>query len=250
LLFFKEGTPIPEWRTKIAYSDDNGHTFSEARELVPGDIGGRGPVKNKPIVLADGTLAAPASVEGTLWDSFVDLSRDGGHTWEKSSPVPLRRVGYDFPDTVFDPRHCYGKGIIQPTLWESEPGCVHMLTRSTSAAIFRSDSTDGGKTWCCAYQIGLPNNNSGFDLAQLPTGGLVLAYNPVGNHPNYYKGARTPLVLDFSGDNGGSWQRIFTLEDTPGSFAYPSIVADGNEISLTYSRDRERIVFWRLGYAQ
>ena len=45
------------------------------------DKGGRGPVKNKPIALADGSWAAPASLEGALghmkkaWRGFVDISR-------------------------------------------------------------------------------------------------------------------------------------------------------------------------------
>ena len=98
-------------------------------------------VKNKPIVLSDGTWAAPASLEGKYWDAFVDLSYDEGETWHKSSIVP-----YDHDDSM------PGKGIIQPTLWESAPGHVHMLLRSTAARIFRSDSTDFGKTWCPAYQ--------------------------------------------------------------------------------------------------
>ncbi|MCL2571167.1 MAG: exo-alpha-sialidase [Defluviitaleaceae bacterium] len=257
LLFYKEGAIIPEWRTFIKYSDDNGETFSEAKELVADDVsGGRGPVKNKPIVLSDGTIAAPASIEGDsdglnkkgLWDCFVDLSQDGGETWQRSDLVPLRRIGFNMIDRVYDPRHCYGKGIIQPSLWESKPGHLHMLTRSTSSAIFRSDSSDGGKTWCCAYQSGLPNNNSGSDLVQLPDGSLVLAWNPVGNLPNYYKGPRTPLVLSHSTDNGKTWQQIFTLEDTQGGFAYPAIIATEKEILLTYTWNRERIVFWRFKY--
>lgn len=248
-LFYKEGAAIPEWLTMVKYSDDNGETFSDAAELVPGDkSGGRGPVKNKPIILLDGTIAAPASVEGELWDCFADLSKDGGKTWNHSGLVPVRRIRYDVIDQVYDRRHCYGKGIIQPTLWESKPGHVHMLMRSTSSAIFRSDSVDGGKTWCCAYQSGLPNNNSGIDLAQLPGGDLVLAWNPVGNLPNYYKGPRTPLVLSHSCDNGKTWSKVFVLEDTHGGFAYPSIIADEKEILLTYTWKRERIVFWKLQY--
>jgi len=249
MLFYKEGVTIPEWRTMVKYSDDNGETFSNATELVPGDIsGGRGPVKNKPIYLADGTIAAPASLEGELWDCFVDLSKDGGETWTSSDLVPMRRIRYDVVDRIPDIRHCYGKGIIQPTLWESKPGHLHMLTRSTSSATFRSDSTDGGKTWCCAYQSGLPNNNSGLDLAKLPNGDLILAWNPVGNLPNYYKGPRTPLTLSHSSDNGVTWQHLVTLEDSQGGFAYPAIIADDNEILLTYTWKRERIVFCRFNY--
>ena len=258
LLFYKEGATIPHWRTMVKHSDDNGVTFSEAKELVKGDIsGGRGPVKNKPIVLTDGSLVAPASIEGDsdglnkkgLWDCFVDISDDGGETWERSDFVPLRRVSEaNMLDKLIEPRHCFGKGIIQPALWESESGHVHMLTRSTSSAMFRSDSTDGGKTWRCAYQSGLPNNNSGFDLVKLPDKSLVMAWNPVGNLPNYYKGARTPLILSHSADNGTTWNPVFTLENTQGSFAYPAIIADGDEILLTYTWNRDKIVFWRLRY--
>jgi predicted neuraminidase len=251
LLFCKEGKTIPQWKTMLKYSDDGGRTFSKEKELVDGDIGGRGPVKDKPILLANGDIAAPASIEGDLWDCFVDISGDGGETWKASALVPLRRIGYDMVDRVFDPRHCYGKGIIQPSLWESEPGHVHALMRSTSSAIFRSDSSDGGKTWGCAYNTGLPNNNSGIDLTKLPDGGLVLALNPVGNLPNYYKGPRTPLILSYSADNGKTWENIFTLEDSQGDYAYPAIVASGNEeLLVSYTWHRERIVFWRIRYAR
>jgi predicted neuraminidase len=62
---------------------DHGTTWSEPKELIAGDHGGRGPVKNKNIVLADGTWLAPASLEGPkpggkrrVWRAFVDISHD------------------------------------------------------------------------------------------------------------------------------------------------------------------------------
>ena len=250
-LFYKEGATIPNWRTLVKISDDEGKTWTDSRELVEGDqIGGRGPVKNKCITLSDGTILAPASLEGETWDAFVDISTDGGDSWNMSQLVPLRRADYHVVDRLPDRRLCYGKGVIQPTLWESAPGKVHMLLRSTSSAIFRSDSEDGGKTWCTAYQSGLPNNNSGIDLVKLHNGNLVLAYNPTGNLPNYYKGPRTPLVLSLSTDNGESWQQILTLENEPGGYAYPAIICDDvhQELLLTYTWKRERIVFWRIRY--
>lgn len=39
LLFYKVGSPISSWYTKIIESNDNGNTWSEPRELVPGDRG-------------------------------------------------------------------------------------------------------------------------------------------------------------------------------------------------------------------
>ena len=50
-LFFKRGRPISQWQTWRMTSPDDGHTWSSAEELVPGDRGGRGPVRNPPLVL-------------------------------------------------------------------------------------------------------------------------------------------------------------------------------------------------------
>jgi predicted neuraminidase len=247
-LFYKQGGSTTTWKTMVRYSDDNGNSFSEAKELVAGDIGGRGPVKNKPITLMNGDILAPASIESPLWvwDCFVDISKDGGETWEASPFIPIKRTS-NIDDLENDRESCYGMGIIQPTLWESEPGSVHAFMRSTSAAIFRSDSFDGGKTWSSAYNTGLPNNNSGIDLVKLPDGGLVLALNPV-RAELPYGGVRRPLVLWYSADNGESWDQVFTLENGPGEYSYPSIIATEDEIMVTYTWHRERIVFRKFRY--
>ncbi|WP_199614062.1 sialidase family protein [Paenibacillus alkalitolerans] len=232
-LYYKVGHNISEWTTMVMRSQDGGRTWSIPVPLVEGDMtGGRGPVKNKPIVLRDGTILAPASVEPD-WDAFVDISYDGGETWIRSETVPL------------DHSRLIGKGIIQPALWESAPGVVHMLTRSTEGAIYRSDSTDGGRTWCPAYPTSLPNNNSGIDLAKLDNGNLVLAYNPV-RPESGTKGPRTPLVIRISGDNGQTWDHEFELDRGEKQYSYPAIVADGNDIYVTYTWRRERIAFWKI----
>lgn len=252
VLYFKQGATIPEWRTFYLVSKDCGNTWSNPRELVEGDkTGGRGPVKNKPIRLKNGNIAAPASLEGETWDACVDISEDNGQTWNMGGLVPIRRVGYNpqMIDRPYNRNYCYGKGIIQPTLWEDANEHLHMLTRSTSSTIFRSDSVDGGKTWCTAYATALPNNNSGIDLVKLPNGTLVLAYNATGNLPNYYKGPRTPLTLAYSEDNGDTWKELCVLEDGRGAFAYPSIICnENNEILVTYSWNRERVVFCKIKY--
>ncbi len=244
-LFYKVGHPIPRWQTMVTKSNDGGRTWSQPQELVAGDVGGRGPVKNKPIAAADGAWLAPASVEGERWDAFVDISRDGGQTWTKSATVPLRRQGLaeSGDGTAAEPNELVrGKGVIQPTLWESAPGVVHMLLRSTEAQIYRSDSCDGGLTWCTAYPTALPNNNSGIDLVRMDSGALVLAYNPV---PANW-GPRSPLVLAVSTDNGQTWRKETVLEEEPGEFSYPAIVAKGDQVYLTYTWNRERIVFCQL----
>jgi predicted neuraminidase len=227
-LWFKVGPDPTAWATWVTTSRDGGQSWDAPHELCPGDVGGRGPVKNKPIVASDGAWLAPASREyERRWEVFVDRSDDGGRTWHAS------------PALATDPA-ITGLGVIQPTLWESAPGVVHMLMRSTAGWICRSDSHDGGRSWTPAVPTGLPNNNSGIDLARLRDGTLVLAYNPVAGN----WAARTPLSLAISRDDGATWRRWRDLEAGPGEYSYPAIVADGDAVAVSYTWRRERIAFW------
>ncbi len=227
-LFFKVGKTIDKWETWVMVSADEGKTWSKAHELVSGDRGGRGPVKNKPIVLSDGTWLAGASDEpGKYWDVFVDRSEDSGHTWKATEYLEI------------DHANLKGKGVIQPTLWESEPGKVHMLVRSSEGYIYRSDSEDFGITWNPLYKTELANPNSGIDLVRMTDGTLVLAYNP--DSKNW--GARAPLTLALSFDNGKTWPEQLDIE-TGGKddeFSYPSIVSWADSFAVVYTWQRQRV---------
>ncbi|MBJ21307.1 MAG: exo-alpha-sialidase [bacterium] len=235
VLHFKVGRRIRRWTTWSQRSRDGGQTWQEARPLVPGDRGGRGAVRNKPIRLASGDWLAGASIERwRRWDAFFDRSASGEEDWTATQLVEIDR------------REFVGKGLIQPTLWESRPGCVHALFRSTDGRVHRADSNDDGLTWSRAYAIALPNNNSGLDLARLPDGTLALACNPVqGNWA-----ARTPLCVLLSRDNGQSWPGQIDVETAPGEFSYPAIIAHGNDLALSYTWNRRRIAFVHIPHAQ
>lgn len=229
-LYFKVGKEIPSWETWVKKSSDNGETWSDAYELVKGDKGGRGPVKNKLIVLSDGTWLAGASNEIKRWEVFVDRSEDKGKTWKASSYFKI------------DTNEIKGKGAIQPTLWETEPGKVHMLVRTTSGIIGRSDSEDFGKTWTPIYDTKLPNPNSGIDLTQFPDGTLALAYNP--DAKNW--GSRSPLSIGLSFDNGKTWKDKIDIETgkKTDEFSYPAIISWGDSVAVTYTWNRQKIAFW------
>lgn len=242
VLFYKRGRPIPRWQTWWMESFDDGQSWSDPVELVQGDFGGRGPVKNKPILLSDGAWLAPASLEWGTWTAFADRGLDGGRHWNASAQIYIdaeqraSRRAYlreGMPGGELWDR----RGIIQPSLWESAPGQVHMLLRSSEGQVYRSDSRDGGLTWTAAYPTGLPNNNSGLDLARLVSGTLVLVCNPVGKN----WGERTPLSLFISADNGASWEPGAVLEDGPGEYSYPAIIADGESVWVSYTWRREQI---------
>lgn len=259
-LFFKRGPLISGWATWVRRSADGGRTWSPAVELVPGDAGGRGPVKNPPLLLPDGTWLAPGSRESweapAVWESFVDVSTDDGATWQRA-PIPLQRDGLR------------GPGVIQPALWQ-DGGTVYALMRSSEGRAYRAWSTDGGRTWSAAQPVGLPNNNSGLAVVTLPDGSVGCVHNPVDGD----WGARCPLVLSRSRDHGVSWQEVLTIEDgrTPvdgdparaprlpepaagfhpadggvrtsgaGEYSYPAATLAGDALTVTYTWQRRGIV--------
>ena len=227
-IFFKAGPNAREWRTWTMTSADAGVTWSEAREIAADDPLASGPVKDKSIILSDGTWLAPNSVEtSTQWDVFVDRSADCGATWEHCAYVAIDHGAFT------------GKGAIQPTLWESEPNTVHMLVRTTAGRIWRSDSADGGRSWAPLYETELPNNNSGIDLAKLHEGTLALVYNHTHDH-----GLRSPLSIALSFNNGKTWPYRFDIESEAGEFSYPAIIPTTMGMAITYTWKRERIAFW------
>lgn len=204
-------------------------------------------MKNKAILLSNGNWLAPASLEGPSgwegrrkpWRGFTDTSTDHGRTWTASNFV--------YPPSK-------SEGVIQPTLWESQPGHVHMLLRSLrgrNAKVWRADSTDYGKTWGQAYKTNLPNNNSGLDVAKLPhSGTLVLIYNPTTEN-------RYPLRMSISKDDGKSWTVHLDIEKESGTvkegheFSYPAIIpwpasAPEEGVSVTYTWNRKRVAFFSI----
>ncbi len=244
-LFFKvsvEGPPFQGerkrvtdgWETWRIISKDECQTWSSPHPIFPGDPLGRGPVKNKPILLSNGDWLAGASIEirhpnnptkPDIWDVFVDRSTDNGQTWVASEYLHLDRS------------QTTGKGVIQPTLWESTTGHVHMLTRSTEGMVYRADSATYGQTWSDLYPINLPNNNSGLDVTKLPDGTLALVCNPVAKN-------RYPLSILLSTDNGHTWPHRLDIETEPGEYSYPAIIPTATGMAVTYTHNRKTIAYW------
>ena len=126
-------------------------------------------MKNKCIVLSDGTILAPASLETPdgRWECFVDSSNNSGLSWSRSERIKIDRSELS------------GEGAIQPALIEGGPGKVTMFTRSSTGRVLRADSEDNGKTWCDMYKTSLFNNNSGIDAVKLDDDRWVVVHNPV-----------------------------------------------------------------------
>ncbi len=232
ILYYKYGEKISDWITKYVTSEDNGKTWSSPKILVPGDTsGGRGPVKNKCLKLNNGTLLAPASTEqNKKWIPFIDVSYDDGITWQAAPRMDRPKYKGVYV------------GLIQPTLWESADGKIHCFMRSDKGAVYRSDSSDNGASWCKPYRTRIPNNNSGIDCVKDNCGRLWLIYNPV----DVNWGIRHPLSLAYSKDNGRHFTEVIVPEPGNGEFSYPAITCENNTLYITYTYKRKQIVFWKI----
>lgn len=252
-LYFKKGPTVHEWISYYTYSDDNGYTWAKEELIVPDDPYSRGPTRNKVIIANDGAWLAPGSVETAIhFDSLIDRSEDKGKTWIKC-PIPIAhndgsRVSRKNVWEGLLQKELWENdlkkierwdGIIQPTLWKSDGSNVHALMRSTRGHIYRSDSSDNGKTWSQAYETYLPNNNAGIDIAKTSSGILALVYNPI----PWNWGRRTPISLSLSDDNGETFTEPFPIETLDGELSYPSVNADGNLLRITFTVRRQSFMY-------
>ena len=81
-LFYKVGPSPRNWWGMVRTSRDGGQTWSDAQRLPDGILG---PIKNKPVRLADGTIICPTSTESndkpSCWRVHFERSTDAGKTW-------------------------------------------------------------------------------------------------------------------------------------------------------------------------
>lgn len=221
-LSYKVGTSPRTWHGLERRSRDGGRSWDEPRRLsqpgTPVTGGPVGPVKNKPVVTADGTILAPSSSEDDGWRVHFERSTDGGDSWEIIGPVN-------------DGREI---AAIQPALIVLGTGDLVALGRTRSGRVFQTTSRDAGRSWSPLELTDLPNPSAGIDAVTLRDGRHLLVCNPVGE-------GRTPLVVAMRRDGGG-WRTVVTLEDDPGEYSYPAIIqaADGR-VHVTYTWRRRRI---------
>ncbi|SFT90592.1 Predicted neuraminidase (sialidase) [Algoriphagus locisalis] len=219
-LFYKEGPNPREWWGLYKTSDDEGKTWSKAIQIPPGMLG---PVKNKAVLLGDGTLLHPSSFETNgVWSMHVETTTAEGLNWKKT--------GIDNGEFH----------AIQPTILKYPNNKLQMLARTQEDVIGSTWSMDGGKTWSKVESTGLIHNNSGIDAVTLQSGIQLLLCNPI-------KDGRNKLSLMMSMD-GVNWEEIYVLEDQPkGEFSYPAIIqAKDGSIHLTYTYNREKIKYVSL----
>jgi predicted neuraminidase len=215
MLFYKIGPNPREWWGVYRTSADGGETWSGRVDLPANHAG---PIKNKPVLLADGTLLCPSSTETKGWRVHFELTRDFGKTWARTTPIN---------DGV-------AVNAIQPSILTLADGSLMALGRSRESLIWQSVSTNQAQSWSEMRLIDMPNPNSGTDAVTLKSGQHVLVYN-------HTTRGRSPLNVAVSA-NGVNWNAAVVLEDSPGEYSYPAAIqtSDGL-VHITYTWKRTSV---------
>jgi len=225
LLFYKVGVTEPLWWGEVITSNDEGKSWGPPRRLPEGLLG---PIKNKPVQLADGTILSPSSIEEArrisrkqtvdFYLSHLEISHDDGQTWSKIGPL----------------RDPPGANTIQPTILVHPSGQLQVLLRTQAGKIYESWSGDSIQQWSFITPTELPNPDAGIDAVTLRDGRFLLVYNHTDNNRHH-------LNVAISSD-GRKWDAALELENQKGEFSYPAVIqsADGL-VHVTYTWKRQRI---------
>ncbi|MEQ9409674.1 MAG: sialidase family protein [Fuerstiella sp.] len=224
LLFYKCGPSPSTWWGMLTESTDGGRSWSVPRRL-PEHIDG--PVRNKPILLDNGTLLCGSSTEFDGWRLHFELTSDFGRTFTRT---PAIHDGKTF-------------GAIQPTLLRHKDGSIQALNRNQNGDgnVLSTVSRDGGRSWSDLTEIALPNPNSGIDAVTLQDGRFLLVYNHTTRGGESPRG-REMLNVAIS-DDGLHWKAALVLEQEARSeFSYPAVIQSTDGIvHTTYTWKRKRL---------
>jgi predicted neuraminidase len=226
MLFYKVGPSPSRWWGMLMTSTDGGKTWGNRRKLGKNDKIGHllGPVKNKPVQLADGAILCPTSTEHKGWRVHFEITRDLGKTWSVIGPI---NDGKEF-------------GAIQPSILRYADGRMQIMCRSRQGVVAQSWSKDGGKTWSKMTASLLPNPSAGTDAVTLKDGRQLIVYNHT-TRRGKFPTSRNMLNVALSTD-GKNWRPVLTLERAPGEYSYPAVIQtkDG-KVHVTYTFLRKTV---------
>jgi len=217
-------------RVQFKVSTDNGETWSDSSVLTleEGMM-----VRNRPIVLSDGSYLLPAYKE-TGHDTEA-VGADSTSLFFRFDPKTKK---WSETGRIRSP-----KGNIQPAPLELAPGHLVAYCRrgggydsKEMGYIVKSESKDGGKTWSEGVDSSFPNPNAAVDFLKLQSGNLLLVYNDSFN-------ARTPLTVAFSPDHDKTWPVKKDLVAGPGDFGYPQAfqTKDG-KVHVVYTSEKRQVI--------
>lgn len=235
------------WATHPDNAEQENTGWSTPRRLCHGYL------KNKPLVLRDGTWMLPVE--------FMNMQPTGGRLGALTHDLDHRAV-FSMPElnaaNVFASRdkgqtvEFYGQAQVLPKdrsfyehmLVARRDGSLWMLVR-TKYGMGESFSTDGGKTWSEVAPSKIQNADARFFIGRLKSGNLLL----VKNGPVDQRCGRSRITAFLSVDDGRTWSGGLMLDGRQ-HVSYPDAVQDRRgTIYVVHDRERtgaKEIVFHRF----
>lgn len=235
-LFYLRKNSLSDCRPVLRRSSDEGRTWSRPTEIVPEEQKGYYVVNNdRVVILPGGRLVVPASLHQNPEGAFNPVGRvmcylsdDGGKTWRRnkmvlSLPVTGSRTGLQEPGVV-----------------ELKDGRLLLWARTDQGTQWQSYSSDGGETWTDPRPGPLRSPAAPASIKRIPSTGDLVAiwddnYDP---KAGWHVGARTPLAVAVSVDEGRTWTRRQILEGDPGGWYCYTAIAFTEE----KNRDRQQVL--------
>lgn len=258
------------WHYTRSESFDNGKTFNEAVPISFTNDENISASFSQPIVTQDGRVL----FSGTTFEKRKQIPLAGverlafAKTEEEAinmkpickgetNPYVFARV--KIGSAVFETDESFSKikmlggvtnrplGLLEPALVELSDGTLVMLMRAEwGGFLWRSESKDGGKTWCDAYQTDIPNPTSMAKLIRVPDGRIVLIHNNVGGVVGKRPPYRDPLSIWVSDDDMKTWYIKQDIHKGGNSaYPHPLILKDGR-IVFVYDYNRRQAKFVEL----
>ena len=141
LLFYKAGPSPSEWWGLVRTSNDNGASWSEEVRLPDGILG---PIRAKPVLLADSSLLAGSSTEHDGWVVHMERLRNSRSVNMWALDYLADSTSWDVVNNLNDPEHF---GAIQPTILVHSPVRLQILCRSVQGVVTEAWSYNGGESW-------------------------------------------------------------------------------------------------------
>lgn len=214
-----------DWQTHRADSRDGGYTWDELQPIphLPTNTF----VRNAWVLSTGETLLPyqhyPEGYQDHRAHNGALISRDGGKTFDISEPTPSRLRGWAEPNGV-----------------ELPDGSLAMLVRADGTGVlYRTDSTDGGRTWSEHYPTDIPNPGNKIRILKHTDGRIILLHTPNGNQPHSFWN-RNYMSMWISDDDMATWGYRRQLVHFPGAHSYPDGWLDEDEGMVHFAFDYNR----------
>jgi len=243
LFWYTKSKGWKDMTSRILVTQPGGRTFTEDRVILrdwPDE--GIADIRHGTI-LRDGRVLLPIkwNEKGIYYVGVMEPNADF---------TSFTRYGRVHKLTPDGPTKCIP--LFENAIAELSDGRLAMLIRGDvnrhrrAGCLWRSDSSDGGKTWSDPYLTDIPNPGTKPRIVNLPDGRIVLFHNPNRKdyadpkvHKNHHR-HRTQLEMWVSADGMESWYLKRTIVSAPKVAQYPDgfYDAEGKAIYLCWEDDK------------